>query len=157
MTGWNLTPDHFLLLRQAEWCRRAEDWLLVAWLPRGATLWRWAVYDVAGFVSCSAITEDTETAQEAMDNADAWLTARRAELQAGTLEALREANRAAYSAWVEADSCNNAEAFWAHPDAPTDRGDKFAAGREEWAAWQRIPGFADGPSHAPTALVLVEE
>jgi len=68
-----------------------------------------------------------------------------------------EADRTATPITVAVDFENAAARFWNQPGAPTDRGDEFVATLAEWKAWQRLPGFADGPAHAPTALVLVEE
>ena len=68
--------------RREEHIRRDGDWMLCVWLPANPCrlerrdLWRWASYDDSGFVSCSATTEDTATADEAMALADAWLYAR---------------------------------------------------------------------------------
>ena len=61
--------------RREEYTRREAGWFLCVWRPlRG--WWRWASYDATGLMSCSSIHGDPETAEEAMDLADAWLAAR---------------------------------------------------------------------------------
>lgn len=69
---------------------------------------------------------------------------------------------------IVADEENSADAFWEHVDASEDAPEELVGlsgeinvsseRAKEIEAWCRnAPGFADGPSHAPTALIFVEE
>lgn len=69
---------------------------------------------------------------------------------------------------IVADEENSAEAFWAYVNASEDAPEELVGlsgeitvsseRAKEIEAWCRnAPGFADCPSHAPTALTFVEE